>query len=82
MCLAGVGEEVETVNAAIELLDDIIHEPLESSVDFYYAGVRSLLWNDKISARRRFVKALEKGCDDEQKVQQHLQNLENRRERF
>ena len=67
---------MEAIEAAIELLDNMIGSPPESAADFYYAGVRALFWNDKISAHRAFKKALELGYESYTKVETHLENLE------
>lgn len=68
--------EIEAVEAAIELLNNVIGSSCESAADFYYAGVRALLGNNKITAQRAFKVALELGHEDLTKVERHLENLE------
>ena len=66
------------VEAAIELLNDIVSDPPDTATDYYYIGVRQLFMNDGLSAERCFKIALA-GYHDREKVEQHLENLKNRK---
>ena len=74
-----VHDGMEAVEAAIELLNSKVNSPTESATDFYYAGIALLFQNNKITARECFEMALLLGYEDSEKVQQHLENLKNRR---
>lgn len=71
---------VEGVEAGLELLSSVIGSlSKKSAANFYYAGVRTLLWNGKLTAHRAFKMALELGYEDLTKVERHLENLKNRK---
>ena len=69
----------EAVEAALELLNSVISSPYESAADFYYAGVRLLLFNNRHRAQMAFEMALNLDYKDRAKVERHLENLKNRK---
>lgn len=68
----------DAVEVAITLLSSMVSDPPESSADFYYTGVQSLLSNDRLSAKQSFHIALLLDYDNKEKIEQHLANLRNR----
>ena len=69
----------KAVEAAVELLNRVISNPLESAADFYYTGVQALLYNSRLAAKRAFQIALLRGYKDQDKINQHLKNLEQQK---
>ena len=71
--LAHGGEEA--IEGAIELLNSVVSNPPGSVTDFYYAGVRALLYNERDLAREYFERAKQLGHDAHDKIEEHLRNL-------
>ena len=69
----------EAIEAAIELLNGRVNSLSESAGDFYWAGVKSLFYNDKFTAQGCFERALDLGYKDREKVKEHLENLKKQR---
>ena len=67
-----VKDELEKI---IGRLDSMINSFSESADAYYYTGVKALLKNDGLSAKRAFTLAQREGDNDQSKIDQHLANL-------
>ena len=64
---------------AIGLLKSVVSSSRKSEFDYYYTGVRVLFMNDLLSAEDCFRKARKLGDEFAEKIEQHLENLKNRK---
>ena len=71
--------DVLGIGFATDLLRRVVSNQRTSEFDYYYTGVRSLFFNDLLSAEDCFNHALKLGSEFTKKISEHLQNLENRR---
>ena len=68
----------DAVEVAIKLLNSRVNTYPQNADDFYYTGVQALFSNDGLSAELAFQIASELGYGDQNKIEQHLANLNNR----
>ena len=68
----------DAVEVAIKLLNSRVNTYPQNADYFYYTGVQALFSNDGLSAELAFQIASKLGYGDQNKIEQHLANLNNR----